>query len=363
MVSTLATLALFAALSSVSPTPGAVPPTVAEQVSVSEALLDVVVTGRDDRTVLGLGPDDFRVEVAGRDAAPVAATFYSNRRFLGDAAAAQAAGIADREASEGRIFVLFFHDQKQLESDRFSFVGQQLEAGRRAAEWVATGLLPGDRAAVVGFDSRLRLYADLTDDRVALREAVLAAVTGRTTAGDWPSRRASGSPGASELAARLPAGDALRDRTPRIYDALQLVADALAPVRGRKNLILFSRGIGELGAFGEYRKDPRYYTKTQETLNAANVAVYGVNTGPEPGLAILDGVSELASDTGGALYRIFVSFTTPLEQIAAATNGYYLLAVPTPDDAAPGSYVEAKVRCRNPELRCTGRQGFRMTGK
>jgi len=107
------------------------------------------------------------------------------------------------------------------------------------------------------------------------------------------------------------------------------VADALAPVRGRKNLILFSRGIGELGTFGEYRKDPRYYTKTQEALNAANVAVYGVNTGPEPGLAILDGVSELASDTGGALYRIFVSFTTPLEQIAAATNGYYLLAVPT----------------------------------
>lgn len=349
---------LLLALVAPASEPPVTPPAVVETLAVSEVLLDVVVTDRHGVTVLGLGPQDFRVELAGRESSPLAATFYSNRRYVGDQTSARAARVDPDDAGQGRIFVLFFHDQRQVYAERFSFVGQQLEAGRRAAEWIATGLAPGDRAAVVGFDSRLRLYQDLTEDRELLRRAVLAVAAGGPAPDEWPSRRQQ--PGSGpELAASLPAGDELRDRSPRIYEALQLVADALAPERGRKNLILFSRGFGDLGSFGEYRREARYYPPTREALNVANVAVYGVNTGPQEGLAVLDGLSELATDTGGELYRIFVTFATPLEQIAAATNGYYLVAVPAPADAVPGSYLSAEVTCRNPELRCIGRRGFR----
>ena len=46
---------------------------------------------------------------------------------------------------------------------------------------------------------------------------------------------------------------------------------------GRKNLVLFSSGFGQVNSFGQYQPDPRYEEPMAQILNDANVAVYAVD--------------------------------------------------------------------------------------
>ena len=76
-------------------TPALIAPFGAE-ILVSEVLLDVMVTDRKGNPILGLGPSDFVVTEDGRKVDVTAATFYSNRRYLGNESAAEAAAPPGR---------------------------------------------------------------------------------------------------------------------------------------------------------------------------------------------------------------------------------------------------------------------------
>ena len=67
------------------------------------------------------------------------------------------------------------------------------------------------------------------------------------------------------------------DRTGTVYQALDLLADSLRPIRARKNLVIFSPGILERGESvrGEMiLSRSRYLDPMLHALNAANVSVY-----------------------------------------------------------------------------------------
>lgn len=336
------------------------PPALADEISVSEVLLDARVTDREGHAVLGLDAADFRLEIGGREVPLTSATFYSNRRFLGGEEEAARQGVAEREPSEGRLFILLFHDQRLETGPGLSLAGELLDAGRSAVAWIESGLAPGDQVAVASFDVKLKLHADFTRDSADLKRAVQAATSGGDGDAGWPSRRrASGA--APSLAAALPAGEALRDATPRIYDALRLLGEAAAPIRGRKNLVLFSSGFGDRGAFGQYRPDTRFHPRMRDALARANVAVYAVDTASRtarfPGTEALD---QLAAETGGEVMRQFVTYGTAMERIDRGTNGTYLLSFAAPEWIEAGSYVRLRLSVKNPELRVTVREGLRF---
>lgn len=328
-----------------------------EEIEVSEALLDVLVTDRDGNVVLGLGPGDFRVEVDGEPVEVTGASFYSNRRFL-DATGASRLGLDPRAVPDRRYFVLFFDDQQMEAFDVPQLRQRQLQAGRDAAAWLRRELAPNDRVAVVSHDVRLKLQHDLGADPEALERAIERAVRGQDPPADWPSRRPAPADEPT-LAAALPAGDELARATADVHEALTVLADAARTVPGRKNLVLFTSGFGDRGPGGIYRPDPRYDPAMLRALNSANVAVYTVDLVPHATRHQLEGFfGHLAEATGGLPFLDVVSFSIPLERVARETNGYYLVSVRL--RASPGgeAYREAEVEVANPEFRVRSRRGI-----
>ena len=339
---------------------GAVQGEYRDLVEVSEVLLDVLVTDRQGNVVVGLTPDDFLIEEKGKALPLTGASFYSNRFLLPDKKTGGVAKPAPGEVPADRHFVFFFHDQRRLDDPGSRIIRQQLDAGRQAKRWIEQEMLQGDWVAVVGYDVRLKVYSDFSRDRKELADAVLRASQGLDPGTEWASRRPVAEEGVPTLLRDLPTGKELSKASEHMYDAMSLVAEATHGIVGRKNLMLFTIGFGELRQ-GFSQPDSRYWPKLKESLNDNNVAVYPIDLVPtEFEHSQENFLNELASETGGYYYRQFVSFITPMRQIADEVNGYYLLSYLASHPEGERGYREVKVKTRNPELRVRARQGYRF---
>lgn len=350
--------ALLLAIPALRPLPAQ--PAFEGKVEVTEALIDVLVTDRDGNVILGLKPGDFKLREAGRPVEVVAATFYSNRRFL-DAAGAARLGIDPAAVPDQRLFVLLFHDQSSKAGEVPDLLARQLRAGRDTARWLRDGLQPGDLVAVASYGTSLALHQDFTADRAALERAVDRAVKNAAPPKSWPSRTPAES-GLPALTATLPEGRALRDASESLEKALATLGRAAAPIAGRKNLVLFTSGFGSTGGLGgQYVIEKRLYDPMVEGLNAGNVAAYAVDL-VAPGVehALENSISRLAADTGGRPFFDLLDFSTPLVTIAESTNGYYLVAFRSEHPAGESGYAPIEVELSNPEFRVTARKGYRF---
>ena len=333
------------------------PPAFEERIDVTEVLLDVLVTDRDGNVIIGLRPEDFVVEEDGKPVAVRDVTFYSNRRYVGDAEAARAQGMRLGDIQEDRYFILFFHDQQIANFEAPGLMARQIEAAREARRWVREERLPNDWVAVVSYDHKLKVQQDFTRDREDLLRAVDAAAQGKDPGGNWPSRMSTKE--APSLLARLPRGNELRKQTGTIYDGIETLAEAAGAVRGRKNLILLTIGFGTINSFGQYIPDPRYYPDMQQALNDNNVAVYTVDLVPAGTEHIMSSaMNQLALDTGGRYYYNFTSFMTPLRQLSEDNNGYYLLAYESRHPRGESGYREVTVKTKNPDFKVRAREGY-----
>ena len=333
------------------------------QVDVTEVLLDVVVTDRQGNVIVGLEPDDFRVREDGREVPVESVVFYSSSEPLESREEMAAKGIDVDRVPEDRYFILFFDNVQKYSGTRLDLVQQQLRAGQDAAEWVRA-LPPADWVAVVGFTRKLEIYADFTRDKDEAAAAVQRAVTGREGSGNWPSRQKDAEAAGPSLADELPTGRALLRATPRVYEALELTGEAVAEVVGRKNLIYFGIGFGELDSFGQYRRDERYYPDMIEALNDANVAVYPLDLAPS-GVdhPFEDSLSELAHDSGGRYLPFFTSFKTPLGEITREAGGYYLLAYRATHPRGESGFQRVEVSLDDPKLQVRARRGYLYGGE
>ncbi len=332
-----------------------------ERVDVSEALLDVLVTDRDGNVVLGLEPEDFKVEVDGRPAEVTGATFYSNRRFL-DSGAAERVGVDPSAVPDRRYFVLVFDDQRQEAFDHQPLLARQLEAGRELTRWLRDEVLSTDLVAVLSWDVRLRLHQDFTHDLAALERAVSRASRGEAPPKDWPSRQAPGSL-LPAIADQLPEAATVAKESTDFHRAVTLLANALQGIPGRKNLVLFSGGFGDLNSLGQYVPDARYDRALLRALNGANVAVYGIDVTPAGTRHPLENsLVRISNATGGLSSIDVIRFGIPLERIARETNGYYLVSVRATNGEA--EYRDVEVKAANREFRVRSRGGFRFeTGR
>jgi VWFA-related protein len=334
------------------------------EVTVSEVLLDVIVTDRQGNVILGLGPGDFDVREGGKPVVVRSAQFYSHRTPA-PAAPPDAAATAPVRASEAgdpaaRYLILFFDDQRTRALEARGLLQRQIRAGKDTVEFLRRALTPSDWVAVLAYDKKLRLVADFTRDRQRIEAAVVSATAGGAEGENWPSRLPADA-GQPSLGRALPTGDALRDQSGTIYEALTIVAEASRTVIGRKNLLFFSTGFGRVNRFGAFEPDPRYYEPMAESLNDANVAIYALDLSPTGTEHTLAGsLTQVSDDTGGDYFREILNFATPLDEVSRATSGYYLVAYDAPHPTGVRGFQPVEVRLKNPELRVTARKGYRF---
>lgn len=339
------------------------PPRFGEQIEVKEVLLDALVTDAQGHVIVGLDRNDFAVTENGRPVSLTGVTFYSNRHPVAGSEVLAKRGTRLDQAPEDRYFILFFHDQRFHAADAPILLSQQTLAGRYAKEWVDREALPNDWVAVVAYDVKLKVYQDFTHDHDALTAAIDAAVDNRDVENNWPSRLPKPGDGPSLLAG-LPRGNDLRARTPRIYDALTLLARAAGNIPARKNLILFTTGFGQLSTSTyqepQYLPDPRYLPPTLQALNTNNVAVYPLELWPAGQVhhTLADAENQVATDTGGTYVYNQTNFLSALEKISAENSGYYLLSYRSEHPAGTTGFQPVSVRTANPEFRVKVRKGY-----
>lgn len=333
-----------------------------EMVEVSEVLLDVLVTDRQGDVVLGLEASDFILEENGVERSVSGASFYSNRFKVRDGEQGLQKPLPN-EVLADRHFILYFHDPRLSGGGlQGRLIRQHLDATRRSREWVETEMLPGDWVAVVSYGVKLKVHQDFTQDRGALVAAIDQAAKGKDPSNEWASRRPEVAAGQPALLPHLPEGKALRKETTRMYGALQILAEASRDIVGRKNVLLFTLGFGDVERLGALISEPdqRFYPEMKEALNDNNMAIHPINLLPEARFNLQGHfLNQLAIDSGGTYYENFVNFIAPIRTIADESNGYYLLSYQAEHPAGESGYREVEVKTRNPEFRVQARQGYK----
>jgi VWFA-related protein len=326
------------------------------EVEVTEVLLDVLVTDQSGNLVTGLKEDDFVVEEDGEQIDLSGVSFYSTR-YSGANDQAEVEG----EIPASRYFIFFFHDQRFAASDDSRLLRRQIRAARESRDWIETEMKPSDWVAVVSYDVKLKIHQDFTQDREILARALSDAARGLDPGNNWPSRRQAIPSTQASLFRTLPVGKKLRKETRVIYDGMRLLAEATGHIVGRKNLLLFSTGFGEIDGSGIFaRPDRRYYPDLEQSLNDHNVAVYPIDIVPAGSRHSQEGfLNTLASDSGGKYYQNVINFLTPLRKIADENIGYYLLSYSIEHPAGKSGYQKVSVRMRERRLQVRAPRGYR----
>ena len=326
-----------------------------ERIRVAEVLLDVLVTDRKGNVIEDLGAEDFVVLHDGEEQEVTSASFYGGPSEL---SATGEGGTARTD----RYFILMFHDQRMQAPQ---LAGPQMDNARWLKRWIEDELQPNDQVAVFAYQARLKVYLDFTRDRDEILAAVDAASRGKRDIERWVTRSdPEFDPNSPSLFVNLPVGKELARRSRKLQEALELVGEAAAGIAGRKNLVMFSLGFGEIGQFGSYTPDPRYYPQMREALNAGNVAVYTIDTMGSRRRSIASGslndsLSHLSNETGGHYYANFTNILSPMRQVAEENQGYYLVSFRSQYEAGTQGYRGIKVKVRDGKYKVRSRTGFR----
>lgn len=324
-----------------------------EQIDVNAVLLDVIVTDSKGNQILGLSKDDFIVTEDGVEQGVESVDYFTNRRLLDQRE--ETAPFKVERVREDRYFIFFF-DKPQDPATAFS----PLQRARHAAlEFLQNEMQPTDYVAVVGHDVRLKVYSDFTNDRKQLERAFEDAIRYGKGITKGPAE------GPSIL--RSIAERELVNETGSVYEALDMLAGSLRSIRARKNLLLFSPGIldrRESVVGGSIAGRIQQYEDALQSLNASNVAVYGIQLLEDPGITPLlhQRLTELSEETGGRYFRFNTTFEPAIEQVENTNSGYYLVTYSARKPKGTKGYQKVDVKVKNPEFKVVARAGYQFGG-
>jgi VWFA-related protein len=343
---TIAALATLAVLAS----PIAQAQTYGENVDVNVVLIDAVVTDPQGNQILGLSKDDFVVKENGREIPVESLDYFTNRQLLDGKE--ETAPFKVERVHEERYFILFFDKPPS------GVLWDQLALARaNAATFIQERMREGDQVAIVGHDVRLKVYSDFTNNKTQLESALDD--VGRF--GNGITKPVNDVASASIL--RRIDLKKMINKTGTVYQAIDLLADATRGIRARKNLVLISPGIHEPGEEvrnGVLLNRSRYYQPMIESLNTANVAVYGINLRKDQANdpAIHQTLDNMSTDTGGEYFRQVVTFTPILSKIDRTNAGYYLLTYRTSRGKGESGFQNVDVTVKSADLRVKARPGY-----
>jgi VWFA-related protein len=373
--------------------------------------LDVVVTDRDGRCVDGMAPAEFEVLEDGKPQTLSHFAVEARPGLRAEAAAPPAPGAAPPparapapSAPRGRFFVLTV-------DDLHTAPGSMAEARRAMTRFVDDQVSGDDFVALATTSGTTGVFQDFTRDREALRRAI-ARVQSR-----YQPVEPGGTPYLSEYQAELidrsdveALNVAVREilqtedylgevgareqaytqarrmvfeimqRSGRALEAILGVVQGLAPLPGRKVVVLVSDGfLVGLGAAENRAFDVR---RIVDAATRSGVVLYALDTRgliadvpggsasfQGPGVLTAPGqradlqtrgneaqrqsLNALAEDTGGFLVRNTNDLSQGLGRIVRDNEVYYLLAYEPTNSARDGRFRRIEVRLR-------GRTGLRV---
>jgi VWFA-related protein len=230
----------------------------------------------------------------------------------------------------GRLTVFMF--QNSIDRSR---LGGLLQMMRESARFVDR-LGSADRAAVVVFDSRLRVWQDFTSDRLRLSE-----VLGKQVMFERPNENVS--PGVSLL--NTIDRDAA-ERAASMESALLVVGRALEKIEGAKSLVIFGYGFGRfvssVGSPMGLAELDKTYEQARDTLIRARVTVFAMDVTAAEQHTLEMGLIAAADETGGFYERVHLQQAHAMNRLEGALEGYYMLSVEKPA-GKPGRHA-IKVR-------------------
>jgi VWFA-related protein len=324
-------------------------PTLSERVDVNAVLIDAVVTDSAGNQMLGLTKDDFIVKENGVEQTIDSVDYFTTRRLLNAQESAAPFGV--ERVREERYF-LFFVD-KPVTPALFS----RLVAFRRAvSDFVKDEMRAGDLVAIVGHDVRLKVYTDFTSDKRQIGRALEETVRMSQGVTEPPA-------GTAPSILRNVERDKMMTRTGTTYQALELLANSLRPIRARKTLVLLSPVLIEEGEDvrdGVLLNESRYYRPMIEALNAANVTVFAMNMREDPPVdnVIHQTLERVARETNGQYFRYGQTFRQPLREVAKASAGYYLITYRSQHPRGERGFQKVAVDVKQPEFRVKARPGY-----
>jgi VWFA-related protein len=309
------------------------------EITVERYLLDLYVTDDRGEPIDDLRPMNFRVRLDGQPAEIEAVEFVDATLPRPEASIADDGGERDLEPPRprGRLLILFFQTDFQRASSRTSGHIKMIDYARKFVD----GLQPHDRAAVVQFDSHLKVREDFTSDKARLREAIE-----RSIRIDDPGRpRRVPAP---SLMSRLEEREMKRAASPE--KALFLLGNALLPIEGPKSLILFGWGLGRYG-MGGVTMTPDYFP-ARRALEASRTAVFSIDISQSSYHSLEVGLKTVSAQTGGFYAKTDVLPEIAMGRLDRTLSSRYELSIKRPPDLPRGLH---KV-----EVEVVGRRGARV---
>ena len=324
-------------------------PALSERVDVNAVLIDAVVTDSRGNQILGLTKDDFVVTEDGVQQTIDSLDYFTSRQLLTDNESA--APFAVERVKEDRYFVFFL--DKVIGGSQF---GRLAQFRRAAMDFIDKEIGANDYVAVAGHDVRLNIYTDFTQDKRQMKRAFDDAMKFSRGITEAPA-------GTGPSILRNLDKSTMMDRTGTTYQALEVLSDAVRPIRARKNLVLVSPLIYEQGEEvrnGILLGQSRYYDPMIEALNAANVTVFAMNLlADAPSDPVYhQTLDRIAQETNGEYYRYATSFGSPMKELAKASGGYYLITYRTQRKPAESGFQKVDVKVKQPEFRVKARAGY-----
>lgn len=311
-----------------------------DEITVEIFTLPIRVVDRGGLPIPGLGPDDLEVSIGG-EPIPVSDLDWFSPDPLDPGGATRAPDLAESSATRptttlaplpnrpaGGLKILFV--QTDFEPTR---IRGHLRI-RPLIEELVAAFHPDDRVAVMTFDSHLKLWLDFTRDRQAVDEILFEAIK----PGGIPlPRRPRRGP---SLLAHFDV-EAARD-VAEPEEALRMTGEALAHLRGEKEMIFVGWGLGLYRA-GSVHMTPNFGDAIA-ALGRAQVTVFVLDVSQADWHALEVGLKSMAAATGGTYQSTFHFASQATHRLARTLRGHYVLTLDR--GAHPG--LEGPLRIRIP---------------
>lgn len=306
------------------------PPPFGAEIEVRRVLTEVRVVSADGEPVLGLGPADFEVRIAG-ERVEVESVLWVPVRSDASADAREMEPLENPAAPpEGRLIVVLVQVDPAFHPSRTSGL---LRMAPRAAQFVA-GLGPGDRVAVLVFRSHLQLRADFSDDLEGVAELLTST---EVLEGRAPAPRASG----PSLAARL-SPDEARDAA-SMDRALELIGQALMPIPAPKSLVVYGYALGRLTAGPRITLDDGY-RRAMRALTAGRTSVFVLDITDADWHSLELGLRTVSEDTGGIYLKTHLFPEVAMAKLVRVISSYYELSLVPPPGLGGEYSIEVDVK-------------------
>lgn len=328
------------------------------------ALIDTQVVARDGTPILGLKPEQFEVFIDGRKRPVVSAEFV--RAVPADAAPGPSNAAAPSAAAPGRIVVMAI--------DQGSFPIAGTSAAREAATRVAEQVAQEDYLGMIAFPGDVDISP--SRDRAPIREAIAKISGSRPDPGFSSKFRISA---AEATILKSNDGRSIREITDRecrsnlnpmdmlcprevvgegsaiadlleaqalfSLDGLHHVMDLMAPLPGRKTLIVISAGLPMSNRPGARPNLDIETDRIARRAAAANVSLYVLymnvhflryfsaaygkrNYSVFEDINVFGtGLERFADTGGGAFFQVDVDANRVLDRVMRETSAVYLVAV------------------------------------